>query len=1138
LPLERLDGNDKKILLIWILAGLLGAGVAYKYFFQAFPEASIEFKVPRAAALEQARQFAMAQGAQLDGYQSSIVFDVDDTAKTYLEREVGLKQANQMMTNDVHIWYWQVRFFRPLQKEEFKVLVGPAGGVVGYTHALEETVPGARLERAAAQSAAESFLRDTLHTDLARYEFREQEANFKELPNRRNWSFAWERSKFLAKDAPYRLNVALAGDRVSEYREFLKVPEAWQRGYEHLRSSNSLFEYVALIPYAFFLGGCLYVTFSLGRSGLLDWRGGLALGAFLTVLYFSMTMNQWPLERAGYDTNTPYSSFFLSQVGQAALTSIVSALLVVLAVVPGEPLYRISQPRTIQLGAGLRLPGIRTKEFFRANVIGICLAAAHIGYITVFYIVSGKLGAWAPQDLNYTDVVSTWLPWVYPLAIGIYAATSEEFLFRLFAIPYLLRMTKSKFLAVVLPAFAWGFLHSNYPQEPAYIRGIEVGLIGIVAGLVMLRWGIWATLIWHYTVDAFLISTSLLRSNGAYLRVSGAIVGGAALIPLAVAAISYLSRGGFEADSGLLNGARPLGAPQLDVAPGAALEAGPEVASESAATAVSPGYAAMSSRTLAVLFVCGALGVALLAGVKREAIGDFVRFEINAGEATGRADQVLRDNKVDPASYQHAATITYTFDGYTNEYLRRTIGIPAANHVYRDLVPSAFWTVRYFRDSQNEEYMVVLRTDGSLHSVHHTLDEKAPGANLTKEEALARAEAYLRGQKKIDLSLWNLVEPTTDKRPVRTDHTFIWEQKVALDEASGQSGAHVRMQVQVQGDEVSGYRVFIKIPDAWRDAESRTTAAQIMQTFGKVLLVGAALIAVLVVFLRSLKHPEIEQVPWRRLAKGSAWVLVAAIVIFVNRAPQLLNNYPTTWPLMTYYAILFLSLLFITAVYLAVAFLSLGLSWFFIERAFRRGRIPSWSGMRAEYYRDALCVAVFGAAAVMGLDRLPVLFARWPLLRHMLGTAVPSVLEGLNPAAGTMASGISWGVFGVGLVGMAVGLIAAYVRPLWMRAGLVVLVAVLMATNVATPAAFLRDAAFHAVTIAALWLGVTRIARFNVMGYFLLAAMTVLVPGAVELLGQPNAYFRANGYAVIALALALLAWPLLSWLRETPSAQT
>jgi membrane protease YdiL (CAAX protease family) len=1128
---ERLDGNDKKVLLIWILAGLLGAGVAYKYFFQAFPEASVEFKVPRAAALEQARQFAMAQGAQLDGYQSSIVFDVDETAKTYLEREVGLKQANQVMTNDVHIWFWQTRFFRPLQKEEFDVRVDPAGGVVGYTHKLEETAPGARLERAAAQTAAESFLRGTLHADLSRYEFREQEANFTERPNRRDWSFSWEQRGFRAKDAPYRLSVTLAGARVGGYAESLKVPEAWKLSYERLRSSNNLLEYIALIPYAFLLGGCLYVIFSLGRTGLLEWRGGLALGAFLTVLFFIMTMNQWPLDRAGYDTNTPYSSFVLIRIGVAALISIVSALLVVLAVVPGEPLYRVSHPGKIRLGVGFRLPGIRTKEFFRANVIGICLAAAHIGYITVFYIVSGKLGAWAPQDLNYTGVVSTWLPWMYPLTIGIYAATSEEFLFRLFAIPFLLRTTKSKFLAVVLPAFAWGFLHSNYPQEPAYIRGIEVGLIGIVAGLVMLRWGIWATLIWHYTVDAFLISTSLLRSNGAYLRVSGAIVGAGALIPLAIAGIIYLSRGGFVTDESLLNGARPLIAPQRDAPPMAAQKTAPERVFESAATEDMPGYAAMSSRTLAVLAVCGVLGVALLAGVKREAIGDFVRFEIHASEATARADQVLRENKLDPASYHHAATITYTFDGYTNEYLRRTIGIAAANRIYRDQVPSAFWTIRYFRDSQNEEYMVVLRTDGSLHSLHHTLDEKAPGANLTKEDALSRAEVYLRDQKKLDLSSWNLVEPNTEKHPARTDHTFIWEQKTALDAAAGQPGAHVRMQVQVQGDEVSGYRVFIHIPEAWRDAESRTTAAQIAQTFGRVLLLGVALITVLVIFLRSLKHPEIAQVPWRRLGEWSVWVLVAAIVIFVNRTPQFLASYTTTSPLRTYYIILFISLIFITALYFSAAFLLLGLSWFFIERAFGRGRISSWSGMPADYYRDAFGVAIFGAAALNGLNRLPGLFAHWPLLRHTLGSAVPGNLDALDPSARTIASGISASVLTVGLAGLAVALVAAYVRPQWMRAGLVSLVAVLMATNVATPGAFLRDAVFHLVAIVALWLGVTHIVRFNVMGYFLLAAMIVLVPGAIELLEQPNAYFRANGYAVIAFAVALLAWPLVYWRR-------
>ena len=62
---------------------------------------------------------------------------------------------------------------------------------------------------------------------------------------------------------------------------------------------------------------------------------------------------------------------------------------------------------------------------------------------------------------------------------------NKEFLFRLFAIPFLQKLTKSNVIAVLLPAFSWGFLHTAYPNEPPYIRGLEVGVIGIVAGIVI-----------------------------------------------------------------------------------------------------------------------------------------------------------------------------------------------------------------------------------------------------------------------------------------------------------------------------------------------------------------------------------------------------------------------------------------------------------------------------------------------------------------------------------------------------------------------------------------------------------------------------------------------------------------------------
>ena len=1130
--LEKFDKKDVKVLLFWILAGILGAVVAYTYFFRAFPEASVEFKMSRPDALARARQFAAAQGAKLEGYDSSIVFDVDDTAKTYLEREVGLQRANQMMANQVHIWYWQTRFFRPLQKEEFDVRIDPAGDIVGYHHELEEAAPGARLDRSAAQATAEAFLRDTLHAELSLYDFREQEANPTERPARRDWTFAWERHGFLAKDAPYRLTVALAGDRIDGYEEILKVPEAWKIDYEHLRSSNNLLEFAALIPYGFLIGGCLYVIVSLGRRGILEWRIGLALGIFVTALYFVMTMNQWPLDRAEYDTNTPYSTFFFTHLGKAAELSLLSALLVVLAIVPGEPLYRSAQLDKLRIDSGLRLPGIRTKEFFTANIIGICMAAAHIGYITVFYIISRRMGAWAPQDLNYENMVSTYVPWVFPLTIGISAAASEEFLFRLFAIPFLQRTTKSRFLAIVLPAFFWGFLHSNYPQEPAYIRGLEVGLIGIVAGLVMLRWGIWATLIWHYTVDAFLVSTSLMRTHGAYLKISGALVGGAALIPLTIAAVSYISRGGFTADASLLNGARPLGGPPMDLSGAETKQAAPELMTPTAAAELPvSGTAVMSRRALSVLVACGVLGVALLAGVKRETIGDFVRFPINTREAIEHSDDALRQIHVDPSIYHHAATITYTFDDYANEYLRRAIGIAAANRIYRDQVPSALWTVRYFRNLQNEEYMVVLTPDGSLHSIHHTVDENAAGANLSKEEAQSRAEAFLRERKSVNLADWNLVESRTDKKPARTDHFFEWEQKAALDGAVDGQGAHIRTQLHVIGDDDSRYRVFIKIPETWRDAESRTTPAQTAQTFGAVATVGIALVTALIVFFRNLKSPQVARVPWRFLGKLSALVLLAGIAAFVNKWPQLLMNYTTAWPLATYYSILIITAIFVTAVYMSGGVILLGFAWFFVERTFGPGRIPAWHALNGAYFRDAFFLGAFGSAAVLGLNRLPALFSRWPLLRHSLSASVPEGMDVLNPAVGGIATAILAAFLTVGLLGIAAGLIAAYVRPAWMRAALLLLFAVLMTTNVATPGAFFRDAAFHLLAVVVLWYGVTHIARFNVLGYFLLAAMITMVPAAIELLRQPNPYLHANGYAMVACSLAILAWPLVEWQR-------
>jgi hypothetical protein len=54
---ERLGAKDLRVLIVWILLGALGVFVAWRYFFQAFPEASINFQVSRDESLNRAKSF-------------------------------------------------------------------------------------------------------------------------------------------------------------------------------------------------------------------------------------------------------------------------------------------------------------------------------------------------------------------------------------------------------------------------------------------------------------------------------------------------------------------------------------------------------------------------------------------------------------------------------------------------------------------------------------------------------------------------------------------------------------------------------------------------------------------------------------------------------------------------------------------------------------------------------------------------------------------------------------------------------------------------------------------------------------------------------------------------------------------------
>lgn len=1153
---SRLTGSEKRALLLWVAAGILGVVFAYKYFFQAFPEASVHLQVTREEALARAQKFVAGLDENVNGYRSAIVFDVDDGAKVYLERQLGLEEANRLMSSEVKVWYWEVRFFKPQQEEEFRVHVSPAGQIVRYAHRVEESRAGGSLERGAAQSAAQNYLRAKLGMDLSGWDILAEEANSNKRPNRTDWSFTWEKHGFRAKDAPYRLEVTVQGDRVGSSQEYLKVPEAWERSYERLRSSNDTLAVYVTVPYILLLAIAVWLGIRLTKHGQTSWRGALLLGLVVVALLVLQNLNDWPHWGASYNTNDSYSGFIAMRVAFALLVAVLSALTVSLVLPAAEPLYRASQPEHMRLSQAFTLRGLRSKEFFSAAVVGVSMAAAHIGYVVAFYLVASKLGAWAPQELNYDNSFNTAFPWISGAAIGLYAATNEEFTFRLFAIPFLNRFTRSRWIAVIVPAFLWGFLHSNYPQEPAYTRGIEIGIVGVVAGLVMLRWGIVATLIWHYTVDASLVGLLLVRSNSLYFKISGAVVGAAALVPLAFACFSYLKRGGFETDEDLLN--RSEHAPEIDISDE------PEAAT---AGASSRRYDALAPGMLAFLAVCLLAGGVLVWRLKPESFGDYLKLSVDAKGARARADQIMRKRGLDPNAYRHATVFVNVSDAITNEFLRQRIGISRMNEIYATQVAGAVWQVRYFRDGQTEEYSLKLKPDGSLLAFHHRLAEDTPGASLNKEEAVAKAEKFLREEKRIDLSQWTLVESESDKRRNRVDHELTWQQNTALDSGTGSPGdaaghAYVRIKVAVLGDEVTDYRgsyyakpeereeleqklgetfwTFIKIPADWRRKHEEQTLSRGILNLGIPILFYAGLaITALILFLKNLRSEAARSIPWKRLAIWAVWGLASFYVVFAlgGGIPRALNAYNTAIPLKATLGILGIGGLLFGPFNFGVLIALFGGAWYYAKVAFEEERIPGWLGMPSAYYRDALWIGLGGSAGLLGLDRiLAAIGAHWPTMHRSFEISFGQDFDAFVPAASVLGGTLGHSLMTTGLIAATACFIAARVR----QPGLRILLFLLWAFSRAgggwgTPADFFKQFVAQLIVLGVLVFGVRRVMRFNLLGCFLVVAGTSLLGGIVELLSQPNSFYRANGYAVLLALCLLFAWPLAAWRFGTPT---
>jgi hypothetical protein len=384
----------------------------------------------------------------------------------------------------------------------------------------------------------------------------------------------------------------------------------------------------------------------------------------------------------------------------------------------------------------------------------------------------------------------------------------------------------------------------------------------------------------------------------------------------------------------------------------------------------------------------------------------------------------------------------------------------------------------------------------------------------------------------LDLSLWNLVDSHSDKLPARTDHSFTWEHNAAVASLDGDEGAHVRMDVRVQGDEPSNYRVYIHLPEDWLRRHTQDTLSTTAHSNAKFAFIGAFAMAVLVIFLRNLKHPAATAVPWRRISYGALLALAAFVCWLSTRIPVFVADYRTEYSSFVNYGSIGVAFLLGAAVFYGLVFILLGLGWFFLARSFGVNALLKGTAQPKAYYRDALVAGVSGVAIVatlpglyQGLERL------WPVPHYGFSASVPNLLDAAPPALQALASAVMFSVVAIGLLAMAAGFAHSYLRDAWKQMLMLGLIALLATPRWGSTAELLQSFVAAWAALLLIWWVARRFFRFNLQAYFLTVALLTLTGAAAELLGQPNTYFRANGGVLLIGALALLLWTWRAWRR-------
>lgn len=865
--------------IILTIVSIASTGFAYRYFARAFPIVSLEITMDREAALAAAGRIAAEQRLGPDDFREAASFALDAEAQTFIELEGGGKEVlARLMADGLYAPYtWRVRHFKEGEKRETLFYLTPDGRPYGFVERLREDAPGAALTAEAARPIGEALARSAWDVDLDAFVAVEQSEE-RRPGGRVDHTFVYERPGERLNEGRYRLRLTVSGDRLTEVRHFIQIPEAFERRYEEMRSANMAIGIASSVSLLvlYVAGGIGVGLFFLLRQRWVLWRRAALWGGIVGLFQLAAGLNEWPLAWMRYDTALSIQTFALQTIALVVAASLGMSLLLALSFMAAESLTRRAFPSHPQFWQIWSRDAAASPEILGRTMSGYLLVGVFFAYeVTLYFLSTRVLGWWTPSEaLVHPDVLATYQPWLAAIAPSFQAGFWEEALFR--AVPLAGAALIGDRLggrrvwivvAMIVQAAIFGAGHAPYPTQPAYARAVELVLPSIAFGLLYLRFGLLPAVILHYAFDVVWFALPVFVSAGTTARLNQALIILFTFVPLWVLFHARLRAGRWAA----LSPARRNAAwtpPERS-----AVTAAP--APDRARPAVSPGF-------VRGVIVAGVAGLALWA-LSRPLQDELPPLQVDRHAAAAAARDALAARGVALDDRWRVIPVA-TSERPGGTFVWETAGRARHDELLGTYLDPPRWRVRVARfegdvAERAEEWIVRVGADGSIQRVTHQLPEARPGASLTEEEARQRAREEAQTRFGLEGAQLESVSAESSRRPARMD----WDITFADRRVEALPDGEPRITVKLLGDEVADVNRFVHVPEEWqRRQRARETVALIVQGFAGVTLAAMVLAGAIGAI-----------VSWSRRRFAVRFFLVAGGLFLVLAAVDLVNGWPT-----------------------------------------------------------------------------------------------------------------------------------------------------------------------------------------------------------------------------------------------------